>query len=76
MTQADSGYRSSLDGLQKFYVRNNLGGMIPLGALITSRIIEAPAVMSHYNVYRNVEINGSPKPGISSGQAMDDCGGR
>jgi hydrophobic/amphiphilic exporter-1 (mainly G- bacteria), HAE1 family len=45
--------------------------MIPLGALITSRVIEAPAVMSHYNVYRNVEINGSPKPGISSGQAID-----
>lgn len=70
MSQADSSYRSSLEGLQKFYVRNNQGGMVPLGSLITSRIIEAPAVMSHYNVYRNIEINGSPKPGISSGQAI------
>lgn len=71
MSQADSSYRSSLEGIEKFYVRNNAGGMVPLGSLITSKIIEAPAVLSHYNVYRNIEINGSPKPGFSSGQAID-----
>jgi HAE1 family hydrophobic/amphiphilic exporter-1 len=71
LSQADSSYRSSLEGLEKFYVRNTAGGMVPLGALITSKIIEAPAVLSHYNVYRNIEINGTPKPGFSSGQAIE-----
>jgi HAE1 family hydrophobic/amphiphilic exporter-1 len=71
MSQADSSYRSSLAGVEKFYVRNSQGRMIPLGSLLTSKVIEAPAVISHYNVYRSVEINGSTKPGYSSGQAIE-----
>lgn len=71
MSQADSSYRSSLEGLEKFYVRNSQGNMIPLGSLITSKVIEAPAVVSHYNIYRSIEINGSAKPGYSSGQAIE-----
>jgi hydrophobic/amphiphilic exporter-1 (mainly G- bacteria), HAE1 family len=71
MSQADSSYRSSLAGVEKFYVRNSQGRMIPLGSLLTSKVIEAPAVISHYNIYRSVEINGSAKPGYSSGQALD-----
>lgn len=70
MLQADSTYRSSLAGVEKFYVRNSQGNMVPLGSLITTKVIEAPAVVSHYNVYRAIEINGSPKPGFSSGQAI------
>jgi len=71
MSQADSSYRGSLDKIQKFYVRNNQGNMIPLGSLITEKIVEAPSVISHYNVYRAIEINGQPKPGFSSGQAIE-----
>lgn len=71
MTQADSTYRSSLDGLEKFYVRNSQGNMIPMGSLITTKVIEAPAVISHYNIYRSIEINGNPKQGFSSGQAIE-----
>jgi HAE1 family hydrophobic/amphiphilic exporter-1 len=70
MSQADSSYRSSVAGVEKFYVRNSQGKMIPLGSLLTVRVIEAPAVISHYNMYRSIEINGSPKPGYSSGQAI------
>ena len=71
MSQADSSYRSSLEGMQKFYVRNSQGNMVPLGSLITTKIIEAPAVIPHYNIYRSIEINGGPKPGVSSGQAIE-----
>ncbi|MBC7946618.1 MAG: multidrug efflux RND transporter permease subunit [Chitinophagaceae bacterium] len=71
MSQADSSFRGSLSEIEKYYVRNSQGGMIPLGSLITTRVIEAPAVISHFNIYRSVEINGSPKPGISSGQAIE-----
>ncbi|WP_031529058.1 efflux RND transporter permease subunit [Dyadobacter crusticola] len=70
MVQADSSYRSSLDKIQKFYVRNQAGNMIPLSALVTSKVVENPALISHYNIYRSVEINGTPKPGYSSGQAI------
>jgi HAE1 family hydrophobic/amphiphilic exporter-1 len=71
MTQADSSYRRSLNGVEKFYVRNSQGSMVPLGSLIDVKVIEAPAVISHYNIYRTIEINGSPAPGYSSGEAIE-----
>ncbi|WEK35968.1 MAG: multidrug efflux RND transporter permease subunit [Candidatus Pseudobacter hemicellulosilyticus] len=70
VAQADSSFRSSLDNLEKYYVRNSQGNMIPLSALVTTQVVEAPAVISHFNIYRAIEINGSPKPGFSSGQAI------
>ncbi|GGM86170.1 multidrug efflux RND transporter permease subunit [Dyadobacter beijingensis] len=70
MVQADSSFRASLDNIQKFYVRNRSGNMVPLSALVSTRVVENPALISHYNIYRSVEINGTPKPGFSSGQAI------
>ncbi len=70
VTQADSTYRSSLSEIGKYYVRNSQGNMIPLSSLITSKVTESPALISHYNVNRSIEINGSPKAGFSSGQAI------
>ncbi|NII25383.1 multidrug efflux RND transporter permease subunit [Pseudoflavitalea sp. X16] len=70
MAMADSSFRSSIDDFRNFYVRNTQGNMIPLSSLVTAKVIENPAVISHYNIYRSIEINGSPKPGFSSGQAI------
>lgn len=71
MSQADSSFRGSLENIKSYYVRNNVGGMVPLGSLITSKVIEAPSVISHYNIYRSIDINGDTKPGYSSGQAIE-----
>ena len=71
MAQADSSYRSSITELGKYYVRNSAGSMIPLSSLVTTKVVESPSLISHYNIYRSIEINGSPKPGYSSGQAID-----
>ncbi|HPH84148.1 MAG TPA: multidrug efflux RND transporter permease subunit [Ferruginibacter sp.] len=70
MAQADSSYRSSIDNLGKYYVRNSQGSMIPLSTLVTTKVVESPALISHFNVYRSIEINGTAKPGYSSGQAI------
>ncbi len=71
MAQADSSFRTSLSDLENYYVRNSQGNMIPLQSLITAHVVENPAVISHYNVYRSIEINGTPKEGYSSGQAIE-----
>ncbi|MEO6719344.1 MAG: efflux RND transporter permease subunit, partial [Ferruginibacter sp.] len=71
VAQADSSFRASIGELEKYYVRNSQGNMIPLSSLVTSKVIESPSLISHYNIYRSVEINGSPKPGVSSGQAIE-----
>jgi HAE1 family hydrophobic/amphiphilic exporter-1 len=71
VSQADSSYRSSLAEVGKYYVRNSVGNMIPLSSLITTQVIESPTLISHYNIYRSIEINGTAKQGYSSGQALD-----
>ena len=71
IAQADSSYRSSLTDFSKYFVRNSQGGMVPLTSLITSSVIESPSLISHFNIFRSIEINGSPKAGYSSGQAID-----
>ncbi|MCA0397985.1 MAG: multidrug efflux RND transporter permease subunit [Bacteroidetes bacterium] len=70
MLQADSSFRSDLSEFQNFYVRNSQGNMIPLSSIVTSKVIENPSVISHYNIYRSIEFNGTPKPGYSSGEAI------
>ena len=71
VAQADTSFRKSIEDIGKYHVRNSAGGMVPLSALITSKVIETPALVSHYNLYRSTEIMGAAKPGYSSGQAID-----
>ncbi len=71
VAQADTLYRKDIADIGKYHVKNNLGNMVPLSALITTKVIETPALVSHYNIYRSAEIMGEAKPGYSSGQAID-----
>ena len=70
VAQADSMYRSNIDELQKYYVRNSDGGMVPLGSLVSTKIVESPSLISHYNIYRSISINGNAAEGKSSGDAI------
>ncbi|MFM2305579.1 MAG: hypothetical protein RLZZ367_248, partial [Bacteroidota bacterium] len=70
MVQGDSTYRGEIEALQKYYVRNSTGGMVPMSALVNVQVIEQPALISHYNIFPSIEINGEPAPGYSSGQAI------
>ncbi|HTF21776.1 MAG TPA: efflux RND transporter permease subunit [Chryseolinea sp.] len=70
VSQADTLYRKNIDDIGRYFVRNNIGGMVPLSALTTSTMIETPAMITHFNMYRSAEIMGSAKPGFSSGQAI------
>ncbi len=68
--QANAVDRSDATAVYKIYVRNNRGEMVPLRSLANVRIVLGPQVISRYNNYRSVTINGSPKPGVSSGDAL------
>jgi HAE1 family hydrophobic/amphiphilic exporter-1 len=71
VSQADSTYRSSISEIGNYYLPNSEGRMIPLSSLITTKVIESPSLISHYNIYRSIEINGTAAQGYSSGQALD-----
>jgi len=71
MAQADTSFRTSINDLSKYYVRNSQGGMVPITALVQSKLAESPSLVTHFNINRSVEINGAPKPGYSSGDAIN-----
>jgi HAE1 family hydrophobic/amphiphilic exporter-1 len=68
--QADRQFRSQPKDLQQFYVRSDQGLMIPLDNLVRVTQSTTPGVISHYNLFRSAEVNGSAAPGRSSGQAI------
>lgn len=71
VSQADSVSRSSLEEIGKYYVRNSSGSMVPLRSLMTTKLVESPSTISHYNIYRSISVNGAPADGYSSGQAIE-----
>lgn len=71
VVQADTNFRTMISDMDKYYVRNQSGQMLPLGTLISYQPIETAPLVSHFNIFRSAEINGSPKQGYSSGQALD-----
>jgi HAE1 family hydrophobic/amphiphilic exporter-1 len=73
--QADQSYRMTASALHDYYVRSDTGQMVPLDNLATVAESSGPPVITHYNLFRAVEVDGSPGNGYSSGQgitAMED----
>jgi HAE1 family hydrophobic/amphiphilic exporter-1 len=68
--QADQQFRGQPSDLKGYYARANNGRMVPLDAVVTLRETTAPAVISHFNLFRSTEITGSTMPGVSSGQGL------
>ncbi|MBD2035945.1 efflux RND transporter permease subunit [Leptolyngbya sp. FACHB-321] len=68
--QADQQFRSNPEDIKRLYVRSQTGRMIPLSNLVTITQTIGPSIITHYNLYRSVEITGAGAPGVSSGQAL------
>src|SRR6202166_4582538 len=68
--QADKQFRAEAQNMKQFYVRSDGGAMVPLDNLISVPQTTTPQVISHYNLFRSAEIDGSAAPGYSSGQAI------
>ena len=67
--EAEAPYRSNLENVGQFYVRNSSGEMAPLSALTKFESRQGPEFTMRYNEYRSTQINGSAAPGYSSDQA-------
>jgi HAE1 family hydrophobic/amphiphilic exporter-1 len=68
--QADKQFRATAEDMKQFYVRADSGAMIPMENLVDITQTTTPQVISHYNLFRSAEIDGSAAPGFSSGQAI------
>ncbi len=68
--QAETPFRSSIEDIYRIYVKNGSGGMVPLRALAQVRLVQGAQAVVRYNGLRSVIINGAPKEGYSSDQAL------
>jgi multidrug efflux pump len=70
--QAEGDFRDDLDKVRRLKVRNASGGMVPLGTVLTIRPVDGPINIGRYNMYRAAAILGSTKPGVSTGQGIEE----
>lgn len=68
--QADAPYRRSVDDLAALKTRATHGAMVPLGSLASFQQTTAPYRVPRYNLYPTAEIQGSTKPGFSTGETI------
>src|SRR5215469_15645817 len=70
--QAQADYRRQLGDIADLYVKNRLGQMVPLGALIQVKHMLGSELVTRYNLYPSAIINGVSNPvKYSSGQAIE-----
>lgn len=70
MLQGEANARMNPEDLDKWFVRNNKGEMIPFSSFATGEWIFGPPKLARYNGVPAMEIQGEPAPGLSSGEAM------
>jgi hydrophobic/amphiphilic exporter-1 (mainly G- bacteria), HAE1 family len=70
--QADTDYRALISDMNKYYVRNQAGQMLPLSTLISYKTTIAAPLITHFNIFRSAEVDGAIPAGYSSGQSIDD----
>jgi hydrophobe/amphiphile efflux-1 (HAE1) family protein len=69
--QAEAADRKDLSSLWQIYIRNKYGTDVPLRSIANARVIAGPQVITRYNNYRAIPIQGGPSPGTSSGTALE-----
>jgi hydrophobe/amphiphile efflux-1 (HAE1) family protein len=68
--QGEASDRGDLSDIWQIYVRNVTGQMVPMRSIASLKIVTGPQVITRYNNYRSVTVNGGPAAGISSGTAL------
>jgi HAE1 family hydrophobic/amphiphilic exporter-1 len=68
--QADEQFRNSPDNIGQINVRSRGGNLVLLNEVAKVTPITGPQIISHFNLFRSIKIQGTAAPGYSSGQAI------
>jgi HAE1 family hydrophobic/amphiphilic exporter-1 len=68
--QADAPYRMLPKDLEKLYVRNTAGKMVPFSSFASGKWTSGSPRLERYNAFPSMNIWGEAAPGRSSGEAM------
>jgi hydrophobe/amphiphile efflux-1 (HAE1) family protein len=72
LMQSDSDFRTKPQDMEKVFVKNKNGKMVPLTSVVNIKNVTGPYNLTRFNMYKAVTITGSPANGISSGAAMQE----
>ena len=70
MVQSAPDDRNNLQSLNKIFVRNQQGQMIPITQFITLEKTSGPQSLSRFNLFNSAAVSGAPNPGYSTGDAI------
>jgi len=70
IVQADIADRADPSAIDRVFVKNNKGEMVPINTLVKLSRIYGSETASRYNLFNSISINAIPKPGFSSGDAI------
>lgn len=70
--QADTNYRALISAMDKYYVRNSAGTMLPLSTVINYKPTIAAPIITHFNLFRSAQVDGAIPEGYSSGQSIEE----
>jgi hydrophobe/amphiphile efflux-1 (HAE1) family protein len=68
--QGEAADRGDIPDIWQIYVRNATGQMVPIRSIASLKIVTGPQVITRYNNFRSVTVNGGPAAGVSSGTAI------
>ncbi len=71
IVQADTGSRAVISDLEKYYVRDTAGKMLPLSTLVNYKPISTAPLITHFNIFRSAEVDGSTPDGYSTGEGIE-----
>ena len=70
--QGEPNARSAPSDIEKWRVRNANGGLVPFSNFVTAGWSQGPQGVNRYNGVPSMQIQGSPAPGVSTGEAIDE----
>jgi hydrophobe/amphiphile efflux-1 (HAE1) family protein len=68
--QGEAADRNDISSLWQIYIRNKYGADVPLRSIADARVVVGPQIITRYNNYRAIPVQGGPSPGTSSGTAL------
>lgn len=71
VVQADTSFRMLIANINNYYVRNAAGQMVPLSTVISYKPTETAPLITHFNIFRSAEVDGSTPPGYSTGEGIE-----
>jgi HAE1 family hydrophobic/amphiphilic exporter-1 len=70
VVQADIADRTDPASIDRVFVKNKMGEMVPINTLVKLTRVYGSETASRYNLFNSIEVNAIPKPGYSSGDAI------